>query len=168
MSDIGWDRANQLVVVEVSVDFKKHTLLSSAHEHEQRDSANERIVMVTDKVVSAVNCPIEVAIVPLRRLLLRYLLISKARTDVINTRIRTETAQNERIVIVTHKVWSAVNCPTKVETVPVSSLLLRALLISQRTHSCYQHTNTNRADSANALVGLTCTLPNHWRCTEQY
>ena len=130
LSDRGRDRAIQLVAVEPTVDFTKHTLLSSAHEHEQRDSANERIVMVTDKVVSAVNCPIEVAIVPLRRLLLRYLLISKARTDVINTRIRTETAQNERIVIVTHKVWSAVNCPIKDEIVPFSWLLLRYLLIS--------------------------------------
>ena len=35
MSDKGRDRATQLVVVEVSVDFTKHKLLSSAHKHEQ-------------------------------------------------------------------------------------------------------------------------------------
>ena len=47
MSDRGRDRAIQLVVVDVSVDFTKHTLLSSAHEHEQIDSENDRIVIVT-------------------------------------------------------------------------------------------------------------------------
>ena len=80
-----------MVAVEVSVDFTKHTLLSSAHEHEheQRDSANDKIV------------------------------------------------------IVTHKVWSAVNCPIKVEIVPISWLERRPLLILQSTKCCYQHKNTN-------------------------
>ena len=64
MSDKGRDRATQLVVEEVSVDFTKHTMLLSAHEHEQRDNANETIVIVTDNCVSAVNCPINVEIVP--------------------------------------------------------------------------------------------------------
>ena len=63
------NRAIQLVVVEVSVNFTKHTLLLSAHEYEQRDNANETIVIVTDKLVSAVNCPINVEIVPLSWLL---------------------------------------------------------------------------------------------------
>ena len=49
MSDKGRDRASQLVAVELSVDFTKHTLLLLAHEHEQIDSANEIIVIVTDK-----------------------------------------------------------------------------------------------------------------------
>ena len=49
MYDRGRDRATQLVVEEVSVDFTKHALLSSAHGQEQRDSANETIVIVTDK-----------------------------------------------------------------------------------------------------------------------
>ena len=56
--------ANQLVVVEISVDFTKHALLLSSHEHEQRDKTNEIIVIVTDKAVSAVNCPIKDGIVP--------------------------------------------------------------------------------------------------------
>ena len=86
----GRNRANQLVLVEVSVDFTMHTLLSSAHEHEQRDSANDKIVIVTDKAVSAVNCPIEEGIVPFNWLLWRYLLISRAHTAVISTRTRTE------------------------------------------------------------------------------
>ena len=64
MSNKGWDRASQLVVVEVSDDFTKHTLLSSAHKCEHRDCANERIVIVTDKLWSAVNCPIKDGIVP--------------------------------------------------------------------------------------------------------
>ena len=55
MSYRGRDRANQLVAVEASVDFTKYTLLLSAHEHKQNDSANEKIVIVTDKIVSAVN-----------------------------------------------------------------------------------------------------------------
>ena len=74
----------------MSVDFRKHTLLSSAHEHAKRDSTNEPIV------------------------------------------------------IVTHNSLSAVNCPIKDEIVPVSGLLFRYLLNSQRTHCCNQHTNTNR------------------------
>ena len=43
------DRAIQLVDMKVSVDITKHTLLPSAHEHGQRDSANETIEIVTDK-----------------------------------------------------------------------------------------------------------------------
>ena len=58
LSDRGRDRATQLVELEASVHYTKHTLLSSAQEHEQKDSANETIVIVTDKLVSAVNCPI--------------------------------------------------------------------------------------------------------------
>ena len=64
MSNRGRDHANQLIVVEASVDFTKHTLLLSAQDHEQRDSANDRIVIVTDKYWSAVNRPIKVGIVP--------------------------------------------------------------------------------------------------------
>ena len=63
MSDKGRDRAVKLVALELSVDFRKHTLLSSAHEHVQIDSANEAIVIVTDNCVSAVNCPIKDGIV---------------------------------------------------------------------------------------------------------
>ena len=73
MSDRGRDRANQLVVAEISVDFTKHKLLLLALKHEQRDSANETIVIVTDKYCSAVNCPIKVVIVPLSWLSERYL-----------------------------------------------------------------------------------------------
>ena len=69
MSDRDRNRANQLVDLKASVDFTKHTLLSSAHEHEQRDSANETIAIVTDKYWSAVNCPINVEIVPFSWLL---------------------------------------------------------------------------------------------------
>ena len=69
MSDRGGDRANQLVGAESSVDFIKHTLLSSAHEHEQIDSANETIEIVTDNCMSEVNCPIEDGIVPISWLL---------------------------------------------------------------------------------------------------
>ena len=54
-----------MVVGEISVDFTKHTLLLLALEYEQRDSANERIVIVTDNCWSAVNCPIVVGIVPI-------------------------------------------------------------------------------------------------------
>ena len=80
MSNRGRNRATQLVKVEVSVDVTTHTLLPSAHEHAQRDSANETIVTVTDKFWSAVNCPIKVGIEPISWLLLRYLSISHTRT----------------------------------------------------------------------------------------
>ena len=64
MSDKRRDRANQLVVVEISVDFTKHALLYQ-HTNTNRDSANKRIVIITHKVWSAVNCPIELGIVPI-------------------------------------------------------------------------------------------------------
>ena len=64
MSDRDWDRAIQPIVEKVSVDFTKHTQLLSAHEHEQRDNTNKTMVIVTDILVSAVNCPIDVGIVP--------------------------------------------------------------------------------------------------------
>ena len=54
---------------------KAQTLLLSAHEHEQKDSANDRIVIVTDNCWSAVNCPIKVEIVPFSWLLTRFLFI---------------------------------------------------------------------------------------------
>ena len=69
MSNRGRDYATQLVVVEVSIDCTKHTLTSSAQEYDQRDNANKTIVIVTDKLVSAVNCPTEVGIMPLSWLL---------------------------------------------------------------------------------------------------
>ena len=94
MSDKGRDRATQLVDVEITVDFIQHTL--SAHEHGQRDSAHETIVIVTDKYWSAVNCPIKVEIVPFSWLSARFLLIHKAHTAVISTRIRTERQRKKR------------------------------------------------------------------------
>ena len=45
MSDKSRDRAVQLVAAETSVNFTKHTLPSSAHEHEQRDSENAFVVL---------------------------------------------------------------------------------------------------------------------------
>ena len=89
--------------MDVSVDFTKHKLLSSTSDHEQRDSTNERIAIVTDNCESAVNCPIDVGIVPISWFLPRYLSISQTHTDVISTRIRTERQCNEAIVIVTDK-----------------------------------------------------------------
>ena len=62
MTDKGRDRATQLVAAEASVYTS--TLLLSAQEYDQRHSANEIIVIVTDKIWSAVNCPIKVEIVP--------------------------------------------------------------------------------------------------------
>ena len=76
MTNRGRDRATQLVGDEVSVDFTKQSLLFSAHEHEE--SANERIIIVTDNSVSAVNCPIKVEIVPVSWLEPRFLLISQS------------------------------------------------------------------------------------------
>ena len=64
LSDKGRDRAIQLIVVEAPVDFTKHKLLLLALKHEPRDTANDRIVIVTHKISSAVNCPIEDGIVP--------------------------------------------------------------------------------------------------------
>ena len=129
LSDKGRDRATQSVVVETSVDFTKDTLLFSAHQQKQRDSANKTTVIVTHKVRSAVNCPIEVEIVPLSWLLLRYLSISQS-THCCHQHANTNRETVQTIVIVTHKLCSAVNCPIKDEIVPFSWLLLRYLLIS--------------------------------------
>ena len=94
--------------------------------------------------MSAVNCPINVGIVPISLLLERYLLISQSTNCCYqHTNTNRETAQT-RELIVTDKLVSAVNCPIKVAIVPYSWLLYRFLLISQSTHCCHQHTNTNR------------------------
>ena len=65
-------------------------------------NTNETIVIVTYKLVSAVNCPIN-GIVPLSELLESSLSIHKAHTAGISTRARTERQRNETIVIVTDK-----------------------------------------------------------------
>ena len=98
MSDKGRDRATKLVLVEVSVDFTKHAMLLLALENEQRDSANETIAIVTDKICSAVNCPIEVRIVPLSEFLWRYLLISQSTHCCHqHTNTNRETAQTRQL-----------------------------------------------------------------------
>ena len=101
MSDKGRDRAIKLVVVEASVDFTKHTLLLSAHEHDQERQRKQDNCNRPDKVVSAVNCPIEVGIVPFSWLLSKRLLNSHStNTAVISTRPRTErTAQTLSLVL---------------------------------------------------------------------
>ena len=152
MSNKRRDRATQLVIVESSVDFTKHTLLSSAQEHEQIDSANETTEIVAHKLWSAVNCPTKVAIVPLSWLLLKYLSISQSSHRCQHT---NRQRKNETIVIVTDKFWSAVNCPITVGIVPFNSLALRYLLISQSTHCYYQHTNTNRNSAKERIVIVT-------------
>ena len=96
MSEQGRDGAIQLVAKEVSVDFKKHTLLSSANKHEQRDSANEKIVIVTHKSWSAVNCPIKVEIVPFSSLNWKFLLISQSSHQHKNT--NPETAHTKELL----------------------------------------------------------------------
>ena len=143
MSYRGRNRAIQLVVAEVSVDLQS-THYCYQHEQEQRHSANETIVIDTDKLASAVNCPIKVVIVPLNWLLSRRLMIHKAHTAVISTRTQTDRQRKRENVIVTHKICSAVNCPIEDGIVPISWLALRYLLISQNTHCRYQHTNTNK------------------------
>ena len=63
MSDKGRNRATQLVVAEVSVDFTKHTPLLANNTN--RETAQTRLGIVTDKYWSAVNCPIKVENAPL-------------------------------------------------------------------------------------------------------
>ena len=80
---------------------------------------------------------------PLSWLLLRYLSISQSTHWCYQqTNTNSETAQTSQIV--TDNSLSAVNRAIKVGIVPFSWLLLRYLLISQSTHCCHQHTNTNR------------------------
>ena len=96
MSYRGRNRAIQLVGVKVSVDFTKHTRLSSAYE--QRDSANETILIVTHKIWSAVNCPIKDGIVPIRWLIERNLSIHKAHTALLaHEREHRETVQTRQL-----------------------------------------------------------------------
>ena len=145
MSYRGRDRANQLVLVEVSVDFIQHTL--SAHEHGQRDSANETIIIVTDNCSSAVNCPIKVEIVPFSWLEPRFLSISQSTHCCYQHthKKQQKDSANERIAIVTHKIWSAVNCPIEVGIVPLSWLEPRYLSISQSTHTAVVNTKTRNS-----------------------
>ena len=99
MSDKGRERATQLVAAEVSVDVTKQTLLLSAHEHKQRDSANKTIEIVTDKYCSAVNCPIKDVIAPFSWLLLRYLSIKQSTHCCYqNTNTNKETAQTTELL----------------------------------------------------------------------
>ena len=63
----------------------------------KRDSANETIVIVTDNCVSAVNCPIEVGIVPLSRLAWTNLLISQSKHCCYHTNMNRETAQTREL-----------------------------------------------------------------------
>ena len=98
MSNKVRDRAIQLVVGEEPVDFAKKTQLPSAHEQEQRASANEPIVIVTHKYWSAVSCPIKVGIVPFSWLVWRYLSILQSKHGCHqhkNTNI--ETAQTREL-----------------------------------------------------------------------
>ena len=143
MSNRGRNRTIQLIVMEVSVDFTEHPLLSSAHQQEQRDSANDRIVIDTHKILSAANCPIEVGIVPISWLLKRYLSILQI-THCCHQHTNTNRETARQFVIVTDKNCSAVICPIEFGIVPFSWLLLSCLSISQSTQCCYQHTNTNR------------------------
>ena len=110
MSDKGRDRAIQLVVLEVSDDFTKHTLLSSTHEHEQKDSSNETRVIVTHNSLSAVNCPIIVEIVPFSCLSLRFLSISQSTHCCQQKNTSRETAQTLSLVLqVRHRTVVALN-----------------------------------------------------------
>ena len=137
------DRAIQLVEADASVDFTStHCCYQHTHKKQQRDNANKIIEFVTDNSVSVINCPIEVGIVPLSSLTESSLTKQTMRLSAHKHEQRD--SENETIVIVTHKVCSAVSCPIKVVIVPVSWLLLRYLLIAQSTHCCQQHTNTNR------------------------
>ena len=99
MSYKGRDRATQLVKDEQSVEFTKHTLLLSSHEHEQRDSADERIAIVTDKYWSAVNCAIKVGIVPFSSALFTDLSISQITNCCQQKNTNRETAQTLSLVL---------------------------------------------------------------------
>ena len=140
MSDRGRDRATQLIGADVSGDVTKQILLPSAHKHEQRDSANEKFVIVTDNCVSAVNCPIKFGIVPFSWLLERNLLILQS-THCSCQHTNTNKRDTANVVIVTHKIWSAVNCPIEVEIVPISWLSEKYLSI-HKTHTAVISTQT--------------------------
>ena len=81
----------------------------------------------------------------------------KANTAFISKRTQTESA-NETIVIVTDKDWSAVNCPIKVEIVPLSRLLPRYLSIFTKhtlLSSAYEHEQRESAKKRELKSSLT-------------
>ena len=127
--------------------------------NKNRDSAKERIVIVTDNCVSAVSCPIKVEIVPFSRLELRPLLISQSTHCFFQHKNTNRETNAERTVIVTHKYWSAVNCPIEDGIVPFSWLMSRRLLLSQSKHCCNQHTNTNRETAQTRELLSSLTIP---------
>ena len=134
-----------LIVVEISVDFTKHTLQSSAHEHEQdkqriRENCNrhsqglERSQLFyrgRDRATQLVVGEVSVDFT-------KHTMLASAHKH------EQRDSANDRIVIVTYKPESAVNCPIKVAIVPFSWIFWMFLMISQSTHCCYQNTNTNR------------------------
>ena len=119
----GRNRAIQLVVVETPVDFTKHILSLTADKHEQRDRSNE-------KNKSSLTSPWAQSIVRSRLGSCHsagccgsICWFHRTHTAVNNTRTRTERdSANDKIVIVTDKYWSAVNCLIEVAIVPLSRL----------------------------------------------
>ena len=81
---------------------------------------------------------------PLSRLSRRFLSISQS-THCCHQHTNTNRDNaNETIVIVTDKIWSAVNCPIKVGIVPISWLLKSCLSISQSTMLSHKHEQSQR------------------------
>ena len=83
-----------LLKSHLSISQSTHCCFQHMHEHEQRDSTNETIVIVTDNCRSVVNCPIGDGIVPVSWLLLRFLSISQsAHCCYQHTNTNRETVQ---------------------------------------------------------------------------
>ena len=83
---------------------------TNTNTNRERERANETIIIVTDKVVSAVNCPINVEIVPFSWLLLRFLSISQSTHCCQQKNTSRETAQTLSLVLqVRHRTVVALN-----------------------------------------------------------
>ena len=165
MFDRDRDRATELVVLETSVDCTKQTLLLSAHKHEQRQRKRHNCYRHSqklqrsqlsnkgrDRAIQLVDAEVSVH-------------FTKRTLQLSANEHEQRDGANETIVIVTHKYWSAVNCPIKDEIVPLSMLTKRFLLNLQSAHCCHQagHEHGQRES-----LGLTRTPLNHCRCTERH
>ena len=113
---------SRLLLRRLMVSHTANTAVISKRTRTKRQR-NETIVIVTDKLVSAVNCPIEDGIAPFSWLTPRFLSISQSTRCRHQHKNTNRESANDRIVIVTDKLVSAVNCPTKDAIVPLSELL---------------------------------------------
>ena len=145
MTDKGRYRARQLVGADVSVDSQS-THCCYQHKNTNRETAQkETIVIVTDKLVSAVNCPIKVEIVPFSWSLKRFLLISQSthcHHQPMNT--NRETAQTLSLALQVRHRTIGVAANTEGAATEILCLASRRLPTTETSQRLVQRSRVGR------------------------